>query len=115
MILRSSEFEQLVKIPALISHYAEHLNEDEHLSFLNYIAQHYKSGYLESESEKHKGLPFKSHECHCQSQVLVFELFEPFVIGVWPVNLDTHRETYRNDYFLENVANIWQPPQWIVA
>ena len=112
MLLNSWEFDQLVKIPALIQHYTEHLSQDESISFVGFLKMHYQSENAGHDSnDKHNHLPFKSHECQNMNQILVLEIFQPALKQITPVLLNTNNDFYQNSYVSENVGSIWQPPQ----
>lgn len=111
LILRSSELDQLVRIPALISHYLEHSGKDGSMSFERFLELHYQSENGHLDDGDHKDLPFKSHDCQSFSQILVFETFVPVISAVIP-NWIVQSSAYCDDfYFLENLSKIWQPPQ----
>lgn len=113
MLSNSWEFDQLVKIPVLFSHYNEHLSQDQSMSFIGFLKLHYQSDNLEhDQNQDHQNLPFKSHECHNMTQVLTFEVFHP-VIEVIASSSLSHMSIYNQDEYLsENVGSIWQPPQY---
>ncbi|MCC6818859.1 MAG: hypothetical protein IT245_08210 [Bacteroidia bacterium] len=111
LLLRSSEFDQLVKIPALVSHYLDHLNEDGKISFMQFIAMHYESNNGHSHQNNHKDLPFKSHDCQNFSQILLLEIHEPTILGLTPSFYNPTFAVYHNDYLMDKLASIWQPPQ----
>ena len=112
LLLNSSEFDQLVKIPALISHYLEHKETDKDLSFAAFIVLHYQSDYSQDHSDsKHHDLPFKSHECHSLSTLMVMDYHPVFNLPLFAQMDNNKVDMVPAFYNSENVASIWQPPQ----
>jgi len=112
MLLSSSEFDQLVKIPALISHFQEHRASDKDLSFISFIILHYQTDFSHGEQDsKHHDLPFKSHECHNFSQLMVMDHHYTFSLPLFTAISNDAPEHGPAFYNSENVASIWQPPQ----
>lgn len=110
LLLNNSEFDQLVKLPALFSHYIEHKQTDKQLSFVSFIVEHYRSNADHNDS-KHSDLPFKSHECHNANQLLVIDVNSAGLQTAITVGEDTQFEIIPDFYNSERVASIWQPPQ----
>lgn len=110
LLLNSSEFDQLVKLPALFSHFIEHRQLDNQLSFVSFIKEHYQSNADQSDS-KHHDLPFKSHECQSINQILVLDTHHTNVTLVYAQIEDEKFELIPDFYNSERVASIWQPPQ----
>lgn len=53
---------ELMKIPVLVSHYIEHCDDEEGLSFSSFIAEHYTdAGDTEDGDHDHEGLPYHHH------------------------------------------------------
>ena len=53
---------ELMKIPVLVSHYIEHCDDEEGLSFSSFIAEHYTdAGESEDGDHDHEGLPYHHH------------------------------------------------------
>ena len=53
---------ELMKIPVLVSHYIEHCDDDQDLSFSSFIAEHYTdAGQTEDGDHDHEGLPYHHH------------------------------------------------------
>lgn len=59
-------FEQLQKIPQLVSHYHHHIYEEgEKISFLDFLKMHYKENSTHKQAEDHSSLPLFTHCFHC--------------------------------------------------
>lgn len=112
MLFSSSEFDQLVKVPALISHFLEHKASDKNLSFVSFIVLHYQSDFSHNDQDsKHHDLPFKSHECQGFSQLMVMDYHPAFNHALFAQKSAEKPELVPGFYNSENVASIWQPPQ----
>ena len=71
--LNDLEMIQLLKLPALIEHYCEHHQENQHLGFLDFLSEHYNNDHNQSDA-RHAQLPFKSFQNNgSQSHWIPFE------------------------------------------
>ncbi|GEM_PF-925902 len=67
---------ELVKLPMLFVHYADHLQQQDELSFADYLGHHYTDeAHEESDHPGHGALPFHHHHHgvvadHCSTKVL---------------------------------------------
>lgn len=112
MLLSSSEFDQLVKIPALLEHFQEHRASDKNLSFISFIILHYQTDFAQGEQDsKHQDLPFKSHECHNFSHLMVMDHCAAYSQPSFTSVSNDAPEQRQAFYHSESVASIWQPPQ----
>ena len=113
----NTEIGQLLKVPALISHYIEHReHKNEHtVSFIAFVKSHYnhKQHSDTDKHDEHKNLPFKT----VNSSVNILFAFnsqteflfqKPTIIST---NISTpfSKEFYTSDVF----ACIWLPPKLI--
>ena len=61
-LFASTEAHQLLKLPLVFEHYAEHRKEDRNMSFLEFLVMHYLSGSpRDADYERDMQLPFKTH------------------------------------------------------
>jgi hypothetical protein len=59
----STELHELLRIPQLLAHYAQHRLGDPHLSLLDFLALHYSPGHPnDKDSKDDNELPFKSKD-----------------------------------------------------
>ena len=56
----TTEIYQLLKLPFLAEHFLEHKNDNQNLSFVEFLELHYANNKKSDESDKK--LPFKSHD-----------------------------------------------------
>lgn len=65
IILSSTEFHEVLRLPLLWEHFTEHKSENDSLSFLTFLEQHYAHSHSsESDDSEDHNLPFKSHDCN---------------------------------------------------
>ncbi|MCA0428828.1 MAG: hypothetical protein LCH37_15435 [Bacteroidetes bacterium] len=108
--LKPDLFEQLQRIPNLISHYKHHtLEEKEQLSFLSFLKIHYIDDTSHKEEENHEELPlFSSCFSHYHVLVVQEQMDWAFSTRVEPIE---HTDTYRFHYSYSASVSIFQPPK----
>lgn len=116
VLLTQTECYQLLKLPVIFQHYAEHRVKDRTISFSGFISMHYfhDSPVDDQDDDRDRQLPFKSdngnmiahlgvgiprHYEHRFTAELSGEIPAPCVV--------TGR------YILTPVADIWQPPRQV--
>lgn len=109
----NTAFGEVVKLRILILHYSEHTLEDDEVSFLDFLAEHYL-GEIDHEYKEHKHahehLPFKT--AHSYSHII--SIVPDLSVSYTQNFSDSERlkipafnqQTYSSDY----LENIWQPP-----
>lgn len=113
-VLGATGAHELLKLPALFSHYALHLEErGNQESFFDFLAEHYThQGDHDTEHSDHHKLPFKAWD-NCSR---VNQPFMPTleVVVQLPVlhMLEPVQAGYRDDRFGQgNPTDIFQPPR----
>lgn len=107
------EGHQLLKLPALFEHMAEHRSEGP-MNWYDFLLEHYvQHGDHADQDHEHHDLPFHA-DCHCVSQVLQARLPDAFSVdlvllsgtdlGLMPGDDDRPVRGAGND--------VWQPPRW---
>jgi len=57
---------QLLKLPLLVSHYVEHLEQNPDISFLKFLKMHYSGEItIDADYQEEMQLPFKTHDTDC--------------------------------------------------
>ncbi len=115
----TTQFHELLKMPLLVVHYMEHLQEEDGpLSFADFLHRHYSDHHkddlaLEKHHNKHDNLPFKS-SC-CGGHAPVFLKSEALFTATGPPLFANAAPTYsarlRDSIFSRSTADIWQPPR----
>lgn len=109
-----TEFKQLIKIPELIEHFAEHKTKHKDISFWEFLAIHYSaSGVNDLDYDEDMKLPFKTHEGFMNAMIEVslprysnFIITKPIPTGI--TTFFAFNESFLNPSFL---SSIWQPPK----
>ncbi len=105
---------QLLKLPVVFQHYAEHKLMNGNISFLQFLDMHYMHGSpMDSDHDRDMQLPFKTiDDCvYFVSNVFIPLLQQPSISAPALVG---QKQTYilRNHYIIPAyLANIWQPPK----
>jgi hypothetical protein len=110
----SINMEEVMKLPQLFDHYAEHQRICSDISFANFLIEHYygrNHATTPQHGKKHDQLPFQSHH-----QLIAHST--PFIQQVSGVSSFTFycSELYVFDYIEqpeERILDIWQPPQLV--
>lgn len=110
--------EEFAKLPALMAHYQEHLQENSSTTILSFISQHYGKDYIDHcNQHDHSKLPGKAkHNDACMHMnatgaSVLPHFTEVFVRPVWDApsnsNVFAQDQTLRSTY----LSGIWQPPR----
>lgn len=108
-------FGDFLKLPLLIYHYVEHLQEDDEELFLNFLVEHYSDDvdqeHKNQKDRRHDNLPFKTIDTH-----LVQEAFLTIphlsVINTPVVSKSKCLSQPLMIRSLEYQNKIWQPPEY---
>ncbi len=112
----TTAFGELLKLPALIHHYSEHIQDEknDYFSFFDFLAEHYAGDINHSDiHHDHDDLPFKTINSHI-AQVLIIVPQSTYhfqqVISVRSI-LKVVIHTQQN-YSNTHLDSIWQPPRF---
>ena len=108
----TTEFHEVFKLPALVSHYFDHHRENPELGILNFLKLHYSSGSDSNDQEDQK-LPFKSHPEFAYSNIIL-HFHTGMQVFVWKSNLSHKPDLIPGSaLFLQSdyLSKIWQPPK----
>jgi len=114
-LFSTTSFGQLLKLPVLIHHYFEHIQEDKDTSLIDFLSKHY-SGKINhqhpgSEQQEHKNLPFKSADGHfAQFGVIVPQRIVQADVSLW-ITITRKKHQNQQDYSTNYLNTIWQPPR----
>jgi hypothetical protein len=113
-LFTSTDFSELLKIPQLAQHFKEHQEEEEGITFSEFVFNHYTKGDVyDADRDQDMKLPYKSIDfTHAVSFTVI-----PTIISIdflkttdfeelkSPINFYTAR------FSSENFSSIWQPPK----
>lgn len=102
---------ELLKVPNLIEHYNEHIQEASKLSvkFVDFLKEHYSKN-SENDLEEHQNLPFKSFD-HASNVLIIFPISH-FKLETEKVAIVTNKTfVYKNSFKSNLFTSIWLPPK----
>lgn len=110
--LSATASKELLKLPLLAEHYADHRSEGANISFIKFLVLHYivEDG-TDSDADEDSRLPFKSAEHAVASFVSVAPT--SFVVLEKPECKGNKEFADYRDLFLSSqyLSSIWQPPR----
>ncbi len=114
-LISNTELHQLLKLPVLIHHYIEHQDQDQGISFSQFLSKHYNSeeNHADTGHNDHKNLPFKTNDCTSIHVSVAAE--HKFVFSICHPNIASENiSTVYNEIFYSSAIlnKIWQPPQF---
>ncbi len=109
----NTELGQLLKLPVLIHHYADHHDDDDSTSFADFLQKHYSEEKSHpSENNEHEKLPFKSQDLGFSQTTLVYQSPQGFEFHT-NKPLATQPTLIFSTAFHSSphLSRIWQPPK----
>jgi len=110
-----TNFGELVKLPAMIKHYAEHQQETPNIGFIEFLHIHYvHSNLSDKDASKDMQMPFKST---ANTSLMVFSYCVPSPeFTLCPILFNTLDDTLsclKNQFYSSGYNSaIWQPPRF---
>lgn len=111
-LLSTTEFFQLLKLPILFEHFAEHKEQDRNMSFFGYLIHHYVGHEPDADWETDMKLPFMQLTDSSNLSVSLTPNSTNFHFSrmVAPKGkFSTHQD---NDLVSDYLNKIWQPPKF---
>jgi len=113
-LFSTTELHELIKLPLLIEHFAEHREQNKHITSWRFLYIHYAmEDVKDADYDKDMKLPFKSHDnCVAGNTTIYLSLSEKLSIQT-PVQFLEKKSFETEDQFLHTsfLSNIWQPPR----
>ncbi len=112
-MIACTEFDQLLRIPLLISHFMEHKEESKAISFSEFMLIHYVEEYSSNgDYERDMDLPFKSLDGN-SIQVVASIPPNDCYLKAKPVYTNGGKYKLFEESFIDNayLSSIWQPPR----
>ena len=111
-LFTTTQFNQLLKLPVLIGHFFEHQEQDQNMSFVEYIVHHYGGHEKDADYETDMKLPFMT-----ASETLSLTFFAPNPTVFYSLKLVFPETKPQNScYSLQlkssYLSSIWQPPKF---
>jgi len=114
VLVSSTEFNQLLRLPVLFEHFSEHKASNSGISFVDFLDMHYSGNDLDDkDQERDKQLPFKSYG---GSAILLLPTI-PVKIQSLEFNWYTRSSRQHIFYIIPDLLrsyteSIWQPPKY---
>jgi hypothetical protein len=108
-----TEFKQFLKIPVLIDHYFEHVEENEHLSLVDFVSIHYMEGLVyDDDVARDMQLPFRNPDQQVSISIVSTEIefsfnYEHF-LDFSSITIHVFNDSRPA---LSFSSSIWHPPQ----
>lgn len=116
-MISCTEFDQLLRVPLLVTHFVEHKLENNTISFGEFILIHYVEDYsFNGDYERDMDLPFKSLDGN-SIQVVASIPSNGFYLKAKPIYTNEGKFTLFEECFINNayLSSIWQPPKELSA
>jgi len=113
-LFSTTEFHELLKLPAMVVHYKEHQKEKPALSVWNFVTIHYAHGDVQDKDhEKDMKLPFKTHDsCGSYSFISLIPDHPYSLAQHTPSDITKNIPVYYNEAgYTHSLSSIWQPPK----
>jgi len=112
-LLSTTEAHQLLKLPVVFQHFAEHQLLDRNISFLQFLDMHYMHGSpMDKDHDRDMQLPFKATG-DCLAIATAFVPLTAQVLIAPPVKLSVKTSYVIKHQYLASayLSAIWQPPK----
>lgn len=112
-MLSATELGQLVKLPLLVEHFAEHKKEDKDLNLWQFLRMHYANGNpKDADYDKDMQLPFKTSD-DVSIGAGAYITSASYAIVEKPLYFEVKSYFISNESFLSaaHLSSIWQPPR----
>ena len=110
----NAELHQLLRLPVLIHHFLDDLNQEPDETFTDFLNEHYSDhqNHSDNDHHDHDNLPFKTNDCATAHVSLAFVNHNPYSISSPAVFYDKISPIYNGGFYSSAfVSNIWQPPK----
>jgi hypothetical protein len=106
-----TEMHEVLRLPILLEHYAEHKNQVSDMSFIEFLEMHYKSDVTHDEHDSQ--LPFKVPGHSFTAQAIALPTQKIIVFKITPVTIVSYSFTYTEASFSSPSEAIFQPPRLV--
>jgi hypothetical protein len=112
--LLSTEAHQLLRLPLIFEHFAEHQQENKQITILEFLKIHYLNAPVKDKDyDKDMQLPFKtSGDCISSISPAFVPVSVQYTVSE-PLEINSKKTFFLKDQFILSsyLANIWQPPK----
>lgn len=115
-LVSATELIQMLKLPLLFSHYAEHLSKEKKHSFLNFLKDHYiDDDGIVSDNDTDRKLPFKETGCSGQLDLDFIPLANSIILNKCNYSIALNPAFKECLFYSLYIPGIWQPPKIAVG
>ena len=110
----TNEFHELMKLPLLAEHFAEHKNEKPSLTFWKFLCIHYAhTDEQDKDYDKDMKLPFKSIENYFSASYIILSPEQKISLekSIFLVETKITPNYYNEVIITHSLNSIWQPPK----
>ncbi|MDZ4750365.1 MAG: hypothetical protein SGI87_02035 [Flavobacteriales bacterium] len=109
-----TDFDQLLSVPELFSHYLEHKEEEEDLSFIEFIHAHYcpEHKHCGHETEDSGTFPYQKVDSSIYTSLCISEVNEEIRFYSFSSSF-TSSACHIEQFCSELYTDIWQPPKLV--
>jgi hypothetical protein len=104
-----TEFREVLRLPLLVEHYAEHKNQVAEMSFLEFLVMHYESDVAHDDQDNR--LPFKDCSSSFIGQVVMLPIQKISLTEGLVINATTYQFFYLQHEPELIAVDIFQPPK----
>jgi len=114
-LFSTTEFHELLRLPAMFEHFDSHKKETPTISFWEFLCLHYTHGEVQDDDyDKDMKLPFKTHDgSNSQNFISLIPEQKYSLAKINPPIIRKHTHKYQagftNSFYLNT---IWQPPKF---
>jgi hypothetical protein len=105
----NTEFHEMLRLPILLEHYAEHKLQVKDMSFWEFLTMHYKTDL--SHDDQDNRLPFKDRSHSFAAPVMALPIQKIALEEKTPLTEISHSSTYTEASIASCLHDIFQPPR----
>lgn len=114
-LFTQTEVSQFFRVPTLLCHYWEHVQEDGENSLWDYLSLHYSGSAAHIQTHNHRehdNLPFKADDCSVAHLPISSTPPQPFSLTFPSMSNAKPLSGQQHIFYLSAYhGNIWQPPK----
>ncbi|MGL2963734.1 hypothetical protein ACSVH2_07955 [Flavobacterium sp. RSB2_4_14] len=113
-LFSTTEFHELLRLPAVFEHFDSHKKETPTISLWEFLCIHYAHGEVQDDDyDNDMKLPFKTHDgCNSQNFVSLIPEQKYSLAKINPSISRKHTHKYQAEFTISIYLNtIWQPPK----
>jgi hypothetical protein len=105
----NTEFHEMLRLPILLEHYAEHKHQVRDMSFWEFLTMHYKTD--QSHDDQDNRLPFKDRNHSFTAPVIALPIQKIILSETTPLTEISHSSLYTEACIASHLSDIFQPPR----